>query len=369
VNQSKWILISLGLMAAASVGMVACGDDEKVECTTDEDCDVDGGEICSTATGKCEVACTTGGDECDDEFGEICSDVCQQAQSHCFVPCHSDGDCVFGEEFCDLSFCGARGGICVPNKGCTTDTDCDEDKVCEAIPGATTSSCVDKCTSDEDCFAGSACNTTTGHCIAIGAACTTNDDCGTGNVCNNNVCEPAPTDACDDQQTCYDRGNQFCASTESDVNVCTDTSCGVSFNSCSRCTSGPNGGDRDEDGPQIFAASQVTIGTGGRNCRNDLTQCQPDAPILCEFQFFAFSPTDADLPSGSGTALNKNVFVISGTGKASNPFGVTRGEQSGLTTYSFRSCFTEGNNTPGTAAYLVSVSGKRSNTLCTIGSK
>lgn len=368
MNQSKWILISLGLMAAASVGMVACGDDEKAECTTDADCGSD--EVCSTATGVCEVACTTAGEECDDEADEICSDVCPQAQSYCFRPCFADGDCDEGVEHCDLTFCGTRGGQCVPNRGCTTDTDCTNGQICEPTPGETTSSCVDRCTADTDCpVAGSACNTTTGRCIAIGAACTTDDDCGTGNVCTANVCEPAPSDTCDDQQTCYDRGNEFCASTPTGTNACADTSCGVSFNSCSRCILGPNGGDRDTDGPQIFAASQNDLDTGNaRFCKNDLSQCDnPSAPIVCEFQFFAFSPNAADLPT---TSLNKSVFVINSKGVASNPFGVKRGTSGGLDTFSFRACFPEGQSqSVGTAAYLVSASGKKSNTLCTVGSK
>ena len=359
MNQWKWILISLGLVAASSVGLVACGDDEKKACSSDTDCS--DGEVCSAETGKCEVSCTTAGEECDEEASEICSDVCPKSPSFCFVACHADGDCAEGEH-CDMTFCGANGGLCVPNKGCTTDTECTNGQVCDA----TTSSCVDKCTADADCAAGTACNATTGHCIAFGAACTADTDCGTGNVCTNGACEPAPSDACDNQQTCYDRGNEYCAATGSGTNVCQDNSCGVSFNSCSRCTLGPNGGSRDTGGPEIFGASQNVLGSGGKNCKNDLTQCAPDAPIVCEFQFFAFSPTAGDLPTAN---LNKSVSVISGTGKTSNPFGVKRGTSSGLDTFSFRSCFTEGNNSPGTAAFLVGTSGKKSNTLCTVGTK
>lgn len=364
MNQWKWLLISLGLVAAASVGLVACGETEKKECTSNSDCSDD--EVCSTETGKCEVACTTRGEECDDEAGEVCSDICQKPTSFCFIACHADGDCPAGDH-CDLTFCGNQGGLCVPDKNCTTDADCSATgQVCEPVPGTSTTSCVDKCTSNSDCGL-AACDTATGHCVAVGATCTTNADCGTGNVCTDGACEPAPDDLCTDQETCYDRGNEYCAATPvAGVSQCQNNSCGVEFNSCTRCTMGPNGGNRDNGGPEIFSASQSTLGTGGRNCKNDLTVCQTDAPLRCEFNFFAFSPTASDLPT---TNLNKSVFVISSKGNASNPFGVKKGSSGGLDTFAFSACFPEGATTPGTAAFLVSTSGKKSNTLCTIGTK
>lgn len=362
MNQWKWLLISLGLVAAASVGLVACGDDEKKECTTQDDCS--DGEVCIAETGKCEISCTTQGEECDDEAGELCADLCQKTPAFCFTACRGDGDCPEGNH-CDLTFCGTQGGLCVPDKACTTDADCAATgQICEAIAGTTTNGCVDKCTDNTDCGAGLACNTTSGHCIAVGAACTADTDCGEGNVCNNGACEPEPDNLCTDQAKCYDRGNEYCAATgTAGTNVCVDNSCSATFNSCTRCNLGPNGGNRDADGPEIFAASQVTIGSSGRNCKNDLTKCAPDAPLLCEFKFFAFSPTASDLPTAD---LNKKVFVISAKGNTSNPFGVKKGSDD---SYSFNACFTEGNATPGTAAFLVGNSGKKSNTLCTLGTK
>ena len=364
MNQWKWLLISLGLVAAASVGLVGCGEDEKKACSSDSDCG--DGEVCSSDTGMCEKSCTTANEECDDEAGELCGDVCGKTPAFCFIPCHGDGDCAEGQH-CDLTFCGTRGGLCAQNKGCTTDTDCTNGQVCEATPGTTTSSCVDKCAADTDCAAGTACNTTTGHCIAFGAACTADTDCGTGNVCTNGVCEPAPTDACNDQDTCYARGNEYCAATESGTNVCTDNSCGVSFNSCNQCSSGPNGGNRDTGGPEIFGASQTVIGSG-RNCKNDVSPsaCQPDAPIRCEFSFFAFSPAESDLPT---TGLNNAITIITPKNVRTHPFGAKKGSSGGLTTYSFSICVSEGNTTPRTAPFITSVSGKNSNTVCAVGTK
>ncbi len=440
MNHWKWLLISLGLVAAASIGMIGCGDEERpacsthsdcnkdageicigvcvttctnnsdcdedageicradigicdsgcrtdadcdedagescradigiceLSCTTDSDCDEDAGESCDTSSGVCEGACRTA-DDC--EWGTSCSAGCAGSDGHafCFQACLGDGDCsTDGTLVCDLSFCGSE-GLCIPASNCTSDDQCDVNSICAD------SICVEKCISNDGCGASEACNVATGHCIALGAGCVENEDCGESRVCDDGVCAPRPSDFCSDQQTCYDRGNEFCAGA---TMSCQDTSCGVSFNSCSRCTSGPNGGDRDTGAPQIFEAFQdpASGGAGGKNCPVDLIACAPDAPLVCEFGFFAFDPDDAALPS---TNLSNHVGVVSSSGRFSTTFGVKRGSKDGLTTFSFRACFAEGGSTASTAAFLTSASNPftggmaptsgRSNTLCTIGTK
>ncbi len=365
MNQWKWLLISLGLVAAASVGMVGCGDDEKTACTEDSDCDEDAGEICIAKTGKCETACSNA-DDCEGE--DSCSAGCagSDERDFCFQPCSVDGDCA-ETDICDLSFCGSK-GLCIPAPSCTSDDQCDGDSIC------VDSVCIEKCTDNDSCGAQEACNVATGHCIALGAACVENEDCGEGNVCDAGVCAPQADDVCTEQLTCYDRGNEYCAGTTSPM-TCQDTSCGVAFNSCSRCNSGPNGGDRDAGAPQIFAAFQNSV-SSGKNCAVDLKVCQPDAPLVCEFGFFAFDPDDAALPS---TGLNNHVGVVSSSGRFSTPFGVKRSTNNGLATFTFRACFAEGGTTAGTAAFLTATANPfangnapttgRSNTLCTIGTK
>jgi len=358
MNQWKWLALSLGLVFAASVGMVGCGDDEPVECTEDNDCDP--GEVCG-AGNTCATVCESN-DDCDTESGIFCSLGCgDTVVSYCFEPCSADGDCAEGFA-CDTSFCPGGRGICkaVTPTSCTDNDDCDGDEVCDTVAEI----CVPACTDNTDCEVGFVCNPNTNLCQTGGGGCTDNDQCGEGETCQGNVCTPVET--CEGQLDCYNEGTElFCAETSSSTNTCVDTSCGVSFNSCSRCTSGPNGGSRDADGPSIFSARQVQLGSN--NCKNDLTQCQADAPILCEFQFFAFSPNEADLPT---TSLNNKVFVISGTGNATTGFGVRKGTEGENSTYTVRGCFREGGGASvGTAVFLESVSGKKSNTLCVSGTK
>lgn len=362
MNQMKWLMLSLGLVFAASVGMVACGDDDKTECTSNDDCDE--AEVCVTATGLCEERCD-GDSDCEGD-GQRCSNGCETRDNFCFVPCETDGDCAEGFA-CNTAFCGSSGdGLCekVIPTSCTDDSECDTDtQVCDVANEV----CVAKCSENTECGIGQVCNTHTLICQPVGASCNENTDCGVGETCENGACVPGESNQCEGQGDCYDKGNFFCAATS--PMTCEDTSCGVSFNSCSRCTNGPNNGNRDADGPQIFSVSQVSIG-GSTNCQNNLQQCQPDAPILCEFKFFAFSPDESDLPSSD---LNKGaVQVISGSGKASPGFGVKRAtdQGTGLDTYTVRGCFAEGGgDSVGTAVYLQSLSSKRSNTLCASGTK
>ncbi|WP_373045427.1 hypothetical protein [Vulgatibacter sp.] len=299
----KWLMICTGVTFAASAGLAACGDDEDAPCETDGDCAEN--EFCiGPAVGalECEQLCESS-DECNRE-GEECIQVE------------------------DIS----RGGVtvCEPaqlQEECTTDTDCTEE-------GAV---CVE------------------GGCI-VPDECTADTDCETGEVCEGGTCVPeATTNECETTADCIDQ-TAYCAEVGAGSS-CLDVSCGADLNSCSRCTLGPNNGDRDADGPVIFFPEQV--GT----CTQDASQCLPGAaPWVCTFSFLGF---DDNLPTSD---LNNRIRVISSAGRELTVFGTGFSAAGNNTEYRFRACFPEtSSGNIGTAVVLRDSANDASNSLCVDG--
>lgn len=297
----KWLTIC-GVLAA-SAGLVACGDDEDAPCEVDADCAE--GEFCIGLEGakECEQLCENLGfsEECNRE-GEVCVEV-QDA---------------------------SRGGVtvCEPadvEAECQTDADCGEDAACVG-----------------------------GSCVPL-AECETDDDCTeAGAICENSFCVVPSTNACTSTAECIE-DNAYCAETD----TCIDVSCGSDLNSCSRCSLGPNGGNRSSDGPVIFFPTQVGV------CKQDTSLCLPGAaPWACQFSFLAFDSND-DLPT---SGLNNRIRVISSRGDELTVFGTDTQARGNNREYTFTACFPETTNGGiGTAVVLRDQANDHSNTLCVSG--
>lgn len=352
MNRFKWLVLALGMTALASVGLVACGDDEQVACESASDCD--DGQLC--VGGTCADPCT----DADDCTGnQACSVGCQDTpQPICFQQCSSNDDCNPGS-VCNTEFCGGAFGRCVTASAgqCSSNSDCDNGEVCNVFTGM----CEAPCTQNSDCGedGGLVCNTTTGQCISAGGGCSGNNDCGEGQVCTAGACVDENPDACTDTADCYNEGDAYCGSVGGE-NVCVNTACGVAFNACSRCTLGANGGSKQNNAPVIFSAEQVSVG-GASRCEANSSQCGGEgAKLFCKFSFHFFDPNDDFQPS------NSNVFVVSGKGGHNTTFAV-RSIGSGIA--EFGACFPDGVNTPGTAVFVRDAARNASNTLCTTGSR
>ena len=193
-----WIL---GL-CLASLALVATGCDLYVGDDTYSYCD--------------ESGCYT----CDDygcwEDNDIGPGFACNSNDDCAAGCFCSTDGICEEAgFCDSSTDCAVGfvcddrGSCVPEnqppRGCTTDTQCPGDYVCNQDTGL----CVeDICTVDTQCDQGAYCDTDTGGCVNTGT-CTENDNCDDGFECDESrstcvpddgICETA--DDCETDELC-----------------------------------------------------------------------------------------------------------------------------------------------------------------------
>lgn len=354
-----WMWLAAMLLAVAPVAFVGCGDDEQQGCDTNADCT--DGQLCvgNTCADVCEIA-----DDC--AGAQACSIGCPDTpQPICFISCESDEECAEGE-FCNIEFCDGSFGRCEVARDCTSDDDC-EDGICsdgacvECVQNddcdeselCNDGVCVPRCTTNTECDVGQVCNADSGLCIPASGLCDDSDECGIGEVCDDGRCIPESTggEQCTAQE-CYDEGNQYCAEVDEDESVCVDTSCGVAFNACTRCTLGPNSGSKGNGAPVIFFAEQV-----GNGCEPESNQCGEGARLFCKFSFHYFDPDD-DI----GTP---RVFVVSGTGAHNRAFAVVHDDVNDRV--EFGACFPDGASTPGTAAFLETQDGRRSNTLCVSG--
>lgn len=305
----KWMMMA-GVLAA-SLAFAACGDDDDDDnlppCDVTADCAT--GEVCVGADGAkvCRVGCS---DDTDCTGGRICrnDELDPNGPLACFRDttggaCEEDFDCEEGQ------FCIE--GTCQEPASCEDDTDCLEGEVCDET-GA--------CVPDE------------------GGACTTTAEC---------VEETA-----------------ICAQATSE---CVDASCSATWNTCERCTLGPNGGDRAANGPLVFPAQTTQVGT----CVQDTSRCAPGgAPWACEFAFLAID-LDGDLPTSGLNGDSGKIRVLSGSGNESGIFGATQNVDAttGFTRYTFQACFPDtSSGNIGTAVFVRDDANNASNTLCINGS-
>jgi hypothetical protein len=304
----KSMMLCAGVLIAGSTGLVACGDDEDAPCETDGDC----------------------------AQGEVCIGL--QGARECEVLCKSDAECTKEGEAC----------IQVPDVNPDGATVCDPIKVTD-----------ETCETNDDCTGGATC--VDGFCSAP-PECSDTVPCAQGLVCESGTCVTAPTTSeCQNTGECLDGATAYCADLGGGVSSCLDVGCGDDLNSCGRCALGPNGGNRDSNGPVLFAPEQV--GT----CRQDSSQCLPGAaPYVCEFAFFAFDQ-QGDLPATT-SGLNSRINVISRSGSRLTVFGTGLSQQGNNTRYTFRACFPEttGGNI-GTAIVMSDNGGNDSQTLCVDG--
>lgn len=114
--------------------------------------------------------------------GETCTNI------GCALPCTSKDQCADGE-WCVTGYCAPNGFAkvypFVPPTGCSKDTDCKSDELCSA--GA----CIAKCKSDDDCGPDMVCSSC-GKCVNKGVPatcgssqvfCSSSVPCGTGKSC------------------------------------------------------------------------------------------------------------------------------------------------------------------------------------------
>lgn len=107
-------------------------------------------------------------DDCKaDADGGVINQFCVNQQCQ---PCGNDDHCAAGEE--------CVGNRCEAKSECATDTDCGDNKLCEA------GQCVPaECNANEDCSAGLICEG--GRCVS---GCTSDAECGGGMKCENGSC-------------------------------------------------------------------------------------------------------------------------------------------------------------------------------------
>ena len=188
------------------------------DCATDADCAA--GESC--VEGDPALDCRSSSCFCDATNGTWgCSADCQPklvcavaSTSACQEPdpsardCEMDADCAAGESCVDLDT-----AVCVPssctcdestgqwgctrdclperacvasqNTTCTSDADCDSDKLC--ADGICSPFEPLECTSDAECSDGEVCDSETDTCVTDDA-CSTDADCAAGQVCMDGVC-------------------------------------------------------------------------------------------------------------------------------------------------------------------------------------
>lgn len=170
--KNKWLLLS-ALMAASSLGLVACGDEGDQPCTSNNDCQE--GEICLNE--ECEIDCTN--DEFLCEGDEICIESGQPGLKICdpspaASACTSDSDCGANET------CDTVSGTCFTSKSCTTDQECGEGLICRdstCVPSSTT-----ECTDATECVGDEGYCSVDGSCVPFACGTTFNDcgRCGSG---------------------------------------------------------------------------------------------------------------------------------------------------------------------------------------------
>jgi hypothetical protein len=106
-------------------------------------------------------------------------------------PCARSSDCTGG-----YGCVGAVPGQCVPQTGCTTDTQCASNHCQAGACARSTQGCVE----DSDCGAVEACqNATPGQCQM---ACVSDEDCSAGELCTGRLCQGCWDDTNCDMRAC-----------------------------------------------------------------------------------------------------------------------------------------------------------------------
>jgi hypothetical protein len=186
----------IGLTSAAlTFVFVACGESVLPDegCSTDSDCDTENGEICHPQAQVCVQSCTT-------------SEDCPASAKTCeAIDAPADGGTGTGTLICK----------------CSTDALCATENagfVCSSAFEV----CLNACSSNADCAAGSTCDTTSGQCVSGGGDAGTDagvcgwDTCSTaefvgagGQQCTASGCAAGPSCAgtgrstCDDGSACF----------------------------------------------------------------------------------------------------------------------------------------------------------------------
>lgn len=234
-------------------------------------------------------------------------------QGACVATCADDGACAEG------TICDDDAEVCV--QGCRADDVCHQEEYCDED----SRSCVAKCRSDDQCPGEESCEA--GKCVDNTVGCSGHGECDLAHYCEEN-----------------DRLSSH--------NTCVDLSCGVPWNSCEKCTDGPNGGLGEEGGPLIYDLAVI--------CSTPQEGCPAEAPRGCRGRFRAWDPSGELF----GEDLKEHVRFL--TEDPMEDWGFEQREDGAF--FFPTGCFPERSETTddpeSVTIYVVNQAGKASNALC-----
>lgn len=243
---------------------------------------------------------------------EECGAVETCHQGSCVATCEDDASCTEG------TICDDDAEVCV--QGCRNDDGCHQEEYCDE----STRSCVAKCRRDDQCPGEETCES--GRCVDDTIPCADHGECPLANYCEE-------------------------SEGRSSHQTCVEMNCGIPWNSCEKCTDGPNGGLGEEDGPLIWDVAVI--------CSLPHDDCPAERPRGCRGRFRAWDPSGEPF----GEDLKDHVNYLTDDPMADWGF-----EQREDGAFFFPIGCYEDSEEPGetdiATIYVVNKAGKASNTLC-----